>query len=351
MSNTFREYLRTIASGTHTSKDLSREDAHMATRLMLLQEATPAQIGAFMIAHRIKRPSVPEIAGMLDAYEELGPLLSTDDLKFNYPLTVFGTPYDGRSRTAPVLPLTMLILAAAGVPVVAHGGDTMPTKYGIPLVEIWRGLGLDFSTLSLAHSDRCLRQTGLGFIYTPRHFRAVHELTPYREQIGKRPPLATIELIWSPYRGNIHQVCGFVHPPTEERFQETLNLRGVNYFTMVKGLEGSCDLPCSRTGIIGAGNPTDPPSFDRLFINPRDYSFTTQDTELSSLDALLDSFKSLLNGQNNDLTDAAIYNAGFYLWRCNVCESLKDGFTEAESYFKSGKALAKLREIDNLLNP
>ncbi len=348
MSNTFREYLRTIASGTHTSKDLSREEARIATRLMLLQEATPAQIGAFMIAHRIKRPSVEELVGMLDAYEELGPLLDTPS--FLHPVTVFGIPYDGRSRTAPVLPLTMLILAAAGVPVVAHGGDTMPTKYGIPLIEIWRGLGLDFGSLSLSESDRCLRGTGLTFIYTPQHFPSVHELVPYREQIGKRPPLATVELIWSPYRGNVHQVCGFVHPPTEARFQETLALRGIHHFTMVKGLEGSCDLACSRTAIIGLGNPTQPPSFERLFINPRDYGFSPEDMELTDRESLLTTLMELLRGTPNSLSDAAIYNGGFYLWRSGICADLKQGFSQAEIYLKNGKAFDKLEEIKGFLS-
>jgi anthranilate phosphoribosyltransferase len=61
MSNAFRELLKKVGSGVHTGKDLTREEAATATRMMLLQEATPAQIGAFMIAHRIKRPTSEEL--------------------------------------------------------------------------------------------------------------------------------------------------------------------------------------------------------------------------------------------------------------------------------------------------
>jgi anthranilate phosphoribosyltransferase len=74
MSDAFRELLRKIGSGIHTGENLTRSEAAAATRMMLLQEATAAQIGAFMISHRIKRPTGEELAGMLDAYEELGPL-------------------------------------------------------------------------------------------------------------------------------------------------------------------------------------------------------------------------------------------------------------------------------------
>jgi anthranilate phosphoribosyltransferase len=75
MSNKFRDLLKKVGSGNHTSESLSRAEAADATRMMLLGEATPAQIGAFMIAHRIKRPTGEELAGMLDSYEELGPKL------------------------------------------------------------------------------------------------------------------------------------------------------------------------------------------------------------------------------------------------------------------------------------
>ncbi|MGB5772735.1 MAG: hypothetical protein WBM32_23130, partial [Crocosphaera sp.] len=129
MSNIFREYLKKIGSGVHTGRDLTRTEAADAMKLMLLASATPAQIGAFLLVHRIKRPTPEELAGMLDTYEELGPKLDVDNLAFNYPVTVLGTPYDGRSRTAPVTSLTALILATAGVPVVLHGGGQMPTKY------------------------------------------------------------------------------------------------------------------------------------------------------------------------------------------------------------------------------
>jgi anthranilate phosphoribosyltransferase len=256
MSKEFRELLRKVGSGTHTSKSLSRREAAMAMRMMLLQEATPAQIGAFMIAHRIKRPTGEELAGMLDAYEEMGPRLGQLDRVANgdRPVIVLGSPYDGRSRTAPISPFVALILAAAGGAVIMHGGDRMPTKEGIPLIDIWQMLGINWHDLSLNHVQQILSEVGIGFVYLPRHFPLAQNLVPYREQIGKRPPIATLELIWSPYQGDAHLCCGYVHPPTETMIREAFARRGVKQFTTIKGLEGSCDLPCDRTAIIGMGD-------------------------------------------------------------------------------------------------
>ena len=356
MSNAFRELLKKVGSGVHTGKDLSREEAAAATRMMLLQEATPAQIGAFMISHRIKRPTSEELAGMLDAYDQLGPKLhpwgvgeSVAAAPSAQQVVVFGIPYDGRSRTAPVTPLTALVLTTAGVPVVMHGGDCMPTKYGIPLIAIWQGLGADFSQLTLAQVDQVLKTTGLGFVYLPQHFPQAQELVPYRDQIGKRPPAATLELIWSPYAGDAHVVAGYVHPPTESRFRETFELRGVRTFTLVKGLEGSCDLPCDRTAIIAVSQPESNEGFERLLLHPRDYGFAQEEVPLESTSQLIEQMQKVLKGESSPLMSAAIWNSGFYLWRCGVCSDLPTGFSKAEALFTGGHVVQKLQDISRVI--
>lgn len=344
MSDTFRELLKKVGSGVHTGKDLSRQEAATATQMLLLQEATPAQIGAFMIAHRIKRPTSIELAGMLDAYECIGPKLQPTK-----PVTVFGNPYDGRSRTATVTPLTALLLATVGIPVVMHGGDCIPTKYGVPLIQIWQGLGVDFSQLTLPQIEQLLEKTGLGFIYLPQHFPQAHELVPYREQIGKRPPLATAELIWCPCAGDNHLVAGYVHPPTEIRFRNTFELRGVTNFTLVKGLEGSCDLPCDRTVIVTISQPDAEDGFERVLLHPRDYGFAGKEVPFDSTAQLLVQMQKVLQSQSSPLMAAAIWNGGFYLWRFGICADLPTGFAKAETLFTSGEVAQKLEEISQAI--
>ncbi|MDJ0662001.1 MAG: anthranilate phosphoribosyltransferase family protein [Crocosphaera sp.] len=346
MSSIFREYLKKIGSGVHTGQDLTRKEAADAMKRMLLGEATPAQIGAFLMVHRIKRPTPEELAGMLDTYAELGPKLAIDNLAFDYPVTVLGTPYDGRSRTAPVTTLTALILATVGVPMVLHGGETMPTKYGVPLVTLWQGLGVDFSRLSLQDSQTLLEKTGLTFVYLPNHFPEAHQLVPYRDQIGKRPPLATLELMWSPCSSpQVHIVSGFVHPPTETLFRETLKLRNFHHFTTVKGLEGSCDLPQSRTAIIGINQPNNNPEWQRLHLHPQDYDLSGKDVPLESTEQLLKQMQQVLEGEDNPLMSLAVYNGGFYLWRCGVCADLNTGFDQAKTLLTCGRVKQKLQSI------
>ncbi len=340
MSYEFRELLKKVGSGSHTSKPLTRLESAAATRMMLDQVATPAQIGAFMIAHRIKRPTAEELAGILDAYETMGPKLPI--IADQRPAIVLSCPYDGRSRTAPVTPLTALVLAAAGVPVVLHGSDRMPTKQGIPLVDLWQQMGVELTALSLAQSHALLNETRLGFVYLPQHFLAAHALLPYREQIGKRPPFATAELMWSPYAGPHTLVMGFVHPPTEELAQATFALRGTMDWIAVKGLEGSCDLARSRTAIVGISHQG---RFERLLLHPRDYGFEGEDVELGQEATLGERFLEVLAGQSTELTRTALWNAGFYLWQSHSVESLEAGLALAQEILSTGQALAKLEEL------
>ena len=342
MSDEFRELLKKVGSGTHTGKNLTRTEAATATMMMLQQEATPAQIGAFTIAHRIKRPTPEELAGMLDAYDKLGTKLEIS-YKSGHKPVIFGNPYDGRSRTVPVTPITALILASANLPVVMHGGECMPTKYGIPAIEIWQKLGVDFSNFSLSQLKKFIEQTGVGLVYLPQHFSLAHQLVPYREQIGKRPPFATVELVWNPVIGNTSLVSGFVHPPTEERFRHTFTLRGVEDFTTVKGLEGSCDLACSRTGIIGIGKPGQ--EFERLLLHPVEYGLDGKDVVLESKQQAIAEMQSVINGDRTPLMSAVILNGGFYLWRFGICSSLAAGFSLAEEMIIKGTIKAKLDQL------
>jgi anthranilate phosphoribosyltransferase len=342
MSQQLRELLQKIGGGPHTSKNLSTEEAFKATQLILEGQATPAQIGAFMIAHRIKRPTVDELLGILEAYDSLGERLQTVEGK----VVVIGNPYDGRTRTVPVTPITALILASVGIGVILHGGDAMPTKYGTPLVKIWQHLGVDFSNLTIQQTQKVFQKAHLALVYIPVHFPQAHSLVKYRDEIGKRPPFATVELVWSPYQGPAHILAGFVHPPTEKIFEQLLALRTDSY-TTCKGLEGSIDLPMSRPAIIGLGNLSKTTALERCILNASDFGFSQADVELKSPEYALEQIKKVIYQQAGDLWESAIFNAGFYLWRLQICQSIEEGLTMANELLKSKQTEEQLKILQS----
>ncbi len=340
MSKEFREFLRKVGSGTHTSKSLTRQEAETATIMMLQGVATPAQIGAFMIAHRIKRPTSDEIAGMLDAYKVLGAKLPS--LASEKQVLVMGSPYDGRSKTAPVSPATAIVLAAAGIPVLMHGGDRMPTKEGLPFIEIWQALGINLSDLTIAQVHHSLETHNFGFAYLPKHFPFAQSIVPYRDQIGKRPPFATLELIWSPYQGRQLIVSGFVHPPTETNIREAFAKHGITEFATIKGLEGSMDLPRSRTAIIGVNHGD---RFERLILSAREYGFSSEDIAIADASELAVKITSALKAEPSEYLNSLLWNCGFYLWLYGLDREIADAIAHAQEIISSGAAMQKLQDL------
>jgi anthranilate phosphoribosyltransferase len=340
MSTAFRDLLKKVGSGTHTSEPLTRPEAAAATQMMLNQEATPAQIGAFLIAHRIRRPTGEELAGMLDAYDALGPKIA--EIEDPRPVAVFSVPYDGRTRTATILPITALILATVGYPVVLHGGDRMATKYGVPLIELWQALGVDWSGLSLGQLQQSLQTQKLGFVYTPRHFPALQPLVEIRDQLGKRPPIATLELLWCPYAGNAHVISGYVHPPTEKMMEDAFALRGQRLYTSVKGLEGSCDLPRDRTAIMGAVDASCEVPLERLLLSARDVGLQGAEVPYTSLEDWTASVTRVLAGEEDPLQPEVLWNGGFYLWHFGVAPTLEEGISQTRQLLQEGRVRSHL---------
>jgi anthranilate phosphoribosyltransferase len=333
----FRELIAKVGSGERTSTGLSRAEAAEALTRLLQGQASEAQAGAFLIAHRLRRPAACELAGMLDAYRALGPQLPASDRA----VISFGVPFDGRSRSAPVLPLTALLLNAAGLAVVLQGGEPMPVKYGVTNAELLAALGLPLAELDWPTMRELFARQGLALLHQPRHFSAAESLIPVREEIGKRPPIATLELLWSCCPGPHLQVSGFVHAPTEVLMHDTWDLVHQANGLTVKGLEGGVDLPTSRVSIAAhhrGGNTA-----ERLILQARDHGLRAEEPALTTLAAWVEAAREALRG-SGPLLKPLLWNGGFYLWRSGQQSSLEDGLAEAERLI-SCKAVEERRLI------
>jgi hypothetical protein len=162
----FRELIGKLGSGERTSTGLSRDEAAEALDRLLEGRVSDAQAAAFLIAHRLRRPEPQELAGLIDSYRRQGPTL----LPAGRRVVSFGVPFDGRCRTAPLLPLTALLLASAGLGVVLHGGDPMPVKYGLSHGEALAALGLELRQLAWPAVQAGFASCGLALLHQPRHF-------------------------------------------------------------------------------------------------------------------------------------------------------------------------------------
>ncbi len=342
-----RELIAALGSGERSGRALSRAEAGEALDLLLDGRCTDAQAGAFLIAHRLRRPEPQELAGLLDTYRQRGPRLAATPRR----VLSFGVPFDGRSRSAPLLPLVALLLVTAGVGVVLHGGGPMPVKYGFTTAEALAALGLDRRGLPWDEVNRRFAQEGLALLHQPAHFPAAERLLPVREQIGKRPPIATLELLWSCHDGPHLQVSGFVHAPTERLARLALAATGQDELLLIKGMEGGVELPTNRVAIAShrqAGAGGEGGDSERLILRARDHGLGAPEVPLESvaqwqrqaLDAL---------AATGPLRPGLIWNGGFLLWRAGISDSLQEGLTRAERLLEDGAVERQRRRLADAL--
>ena len=335
----FKVFLRKIGSGEQTSRNLSRAESREALSLMLKGKASAAQIGAFMIAHRIRRPHPQELAGMLDTYLNLGPKLFSNS-KTQNPICL-GMPFDGRNKTAPIYPLTVLVLISENQPVILQGGKRMPIKYGVTTAELFASLGMELRNLTIEQVQSGFHKNLFGFIYQPDHFPLAESLINYRDEISKRTTLATMELLWTAHEGKHTIMSGFFHQATEELAWQTLKEHNENDFIFIKGLEGSTDLSIARKSIISRLNSN---KLEQFNIDPKQYGFFEKDTSWESLENWKELALDAID-HNGPLLKPVIWNAANYLCFSGMANDIQDGIKIASASIESGKVKNTLMQL------
>ncbi|WP_287129181.1 hypothetical protein [Candidatus Cyanaurora vandensis] len=344
MSVVFREFVKKIGSGRLTGRDLTREEACRATVMLLNQEATPAQMGAFLIAHRIKRPTALELAGILDAFDLLArPFTPPADSPA--PL-VLSSPYDGQERLGIVTPLSALICSSLGQGIVLHGSHDMPPKHGLTSFDILASLGVDLMRDRATLADQ-YRATGLGWVYLPAHFPEAYHLQTLRAELGKRPPLATAELLWNPVKAGF-PVMGYTHRETITFAIATAELRGMPAFAMVRGVQGSvnCTLFHPNLGCRWAQGMTTPQEFRLL---AADYGWADDDYALvgdgQDLIRHRDLTLATLRGEPTPLRRAAIFSSAFLLTQAGFSPSIVSALPLVVQALDEGLAHRQLEKL------
>ena len=169
-----KQALHKISEG----RDLAGEEMRSVMRLIMEGQATPAQIGAFLMGMRIKGESVGEIAAAVSIMrEKMVPVDAPEDA-----VDIVGTGGDGVG-TLNISTAASFVLAATGVPVAKHGNRALSSKSGSSQALEALGIKLD---LTPAQIGECIRQAGIGFMFAPSHHPAMKYVGPARAELGVR---------------------------------------------------------------------------------------------------------------------------------------------------------------------
>jgi anthranilate phosphoribosyltransferase len=232
-----RSIIQRIATGPELSKDISAEEARAGMSLILDGRVDPVQAAIFLIALRMKRESDAEYCGVLDALRDASDttIVPVDDL------LDIGDPYDGFIRSLPPSPFLPAVMAACGVPTVAHGVETMGPKYGVTHRQILRAAGIP-TDLSVAGAAQRLADKNIGWAYVDQQVFCpkLHHLAGLRSLIVKRPVLTTVEVCIGPLRarGRTHLMTGFVHKAYPRIYAMLARHSGFSSALIIRGVEG-----------------------------------------------------------------------------------------------------------------
>jgi anthranilate phosphoribosyltransferase len=338
MDITMQTLIAKVGKGEKGAKDLTYQEAASAMRLLLEGQATPAQVGAFLIAMRIKGESVTELAAFTAITREyVPPLPIPPDLGF-----VDIPTYAGKQDSWHALLPAAIVAAAAGVPVLLHGYDGVPKRLSTAAIAAKLGISIDLESKQVAEY---LAQKGLAYLDVGLYHPLVFRFLEMRKELGVRSFFQPVGRMLNPGRGQT-SIIGMSHPPYFEKIAEALRMLGTPRALVVRGLEGEPELSVSSlTKTIELRDDRISP----FTIQPKDFDMTfgrIEELAAAGIDgeaALIT--KILGNEVKGAKRDWVLMNAAMILYAGGKAPSIRTAFPLAQDALTSGAAKKKLGEL------
>lgn len=331
MSALMKPFLGKLAS----SQPLTREEAEQAFGIIMSGEATPSQIGAFLMALRLRGETTPEIAGAVATMRaKMTKVTAPDDA-----MDIVGTGGDS-SGSYNVSTATAFVVAGCGVPVAKHGNRALTSKSGAADTLAALGVNLDLDPESIA---RCIREAGIGFMFAPAHHSAMKHVGPTRMEMGTRTIFNLLGPLSNP-AGVKRQLLGVFAPEWVEPLAHVLNDLGCEAAWVVHGdgldemtLTGATKVAELKNGTV------------RVFeISPEEVGLQSTDAAaLKGGDAEHNAaaLRALLDGAPGAYRDITLLNAAAALVIAGKAETMKEGVALAAASIDSGRARAALDKL------
>jgi len=316
---------------------LTDTQAEEAMRGIMSGEATPAQIGAYLIALRMKGETPEEILGSARAMRAFA---TPVPLRTQAPLVdTAGTGGDGR-HTFNISTAAAFVVAGAGRRVAKHGNRAASSQCGSADVLAALGVNLDLSPEQVA---RCIEEIGIGFLFAPRFHPAMKHAIGPRREIGQRTIFNLLGPITNP-AGATHQLIGVAEEDLTQTLAEVLGALGGNAAFVVHGFGGLDELTTAgpnRVSHLHHGQVETYTLDARAFgLRPA----TLDDLRGGSPEDNARIIRAILSGKDRSpRRDVVLFNAAAAL----AVESgdFATALREAEESLKSGAALQRLEAL------
>lgn len=326
--------LKEVARGKRGARDLNYEEALQAAEHILTRSATPAQIGAFFIAERIKMESVEELEAFVQTCRKYA--LRTDTVQEG--LDCAG-PYDGRKSSFYATFPVSFVLAAAGLPVTLHASPSLPPKWGVTLLDVVRAAGIPAEALTREASIAAARASDVLLIDSEAWCPPLKDIRPIREELGMRTVLNTAEKL-NDYANSPYLAFGVYHNTVFDRLSRLLVKLGYRKALVVQGPEGSEDLFIdrpTRAYVVDNG------SFSLQIFDPETYGLEATLPERANANWTAEEQSSvaeavLAGDAELAYTNQVLFNGAARLHLAGRVDSLEEGIYTCKALIDNGAA-------------
>lgn len=331
MSDALKPLIDAAANGP-----LTREQAQTAFGILFEGEATPSQIGGFLMALRTRGETVDEYAAAAAVMRAKCHAVSAPAGAMD----IVGTGGDGKN-TLNISTATAFVVAGAGVTVAKHGNRNLSSKSGASDALIQMGLNVMVGPKVV---EKALKEAGIGFMMAPMHHPAIAHVMPTRAELGTRTIFNILGPLTNP-AGVKRQLTGAFSRDLIRPMAETLGQLGSEKAWLVHGSDGTDELTITGVSWVSAlenGQVIDfetHPEEAGLPIHP------FEDIIGGTPEENAHNFNVLLDGVQSAYRDAVLLNSAAALVVADVATDLKQGVEMARTSIDSGAARDKITAV------
>jgi anthranilate phosphoribosyltransferase len=318
--------------------DLSREEMAEAFESIFAGSVGPAQLGAFLIALRMKGETPEEIAGAASAMRARATRVRCPPGRAI--LDTCGTGGDG-AQTFNVSTAVALVATAAGATVAKHGNRSVSSRCGSADVLEAAGVTID---AEVSVVERCIERVGMGFLFAPRFHGAMKHVAPIRRELAVRSIFNLLGPLANPAFAT-HQLLGVYDGSLVPVVARTLAALGIERALVVHGHGGIDEVSPfgpTRAALVEGDR------VEELVLSPEDVGMGTLAREQlaggtpeQNAQVLIE----ILDGRDPGPAQAVVLNAAGALWICGLARSFREGADLAREVLSGRTALAKLEAL------
>ena len=297
-------------------------------------QATPAQIGGFLIGLSMKGETVDEIAAAASVMRNLATAVHIEG---DHIIDTCGTGGDGASSFN-VSTASAFVVAAAGAKVAKHGNRSISSTSGSADVLEAAGVNLDLTPEMVKH---CIDSVGVGFMFAQKHHGAMKHAIGPRREMGVRTIFNLLGPLTNPARA-AHQVMGVFDKKWLRPMAEVLQKLGSKHVLIVHADDGMDEIS------IGAATSVAELKDDQIrcyTIQPEDFGMQRSDIKqlsVTNANESLTFIRDIFSGKPGPARDIVLLNAGAAIYTADLAASLAEGIEQAAKLIDNGAAMQKL---------